>query len=305
MTREQGFLLTHAWSILLGYIGVVTTGLAVIHAAVTGTFGVISLTGLLPLPALVLAGYLYGKNTRLKQDLQEKTESLERANRELEEYMYVVSHELKEPLRSLRIFAHFLLEDCGDELGEKGREYAQRLHRAARRLSALVDDLLMLSRIGREDMTWENVDLNELIAEVREELAALIEETSASVKVGTLPTVLCQRRLMGEVFKNIVANGIKFNEGDPPVVGITCTQHDTAYQFSIRDNGIGIEEDQLNVIFDIFTQLHSKEKYGGTGAGLAICKKIVEVHGGHIWTESTPGKGTTLHFTIPKRPRAG
>jgi len=301
MADPKRFVFTHAWSILLVYIGAVTTGLALVHAVLTGTFGFVSVVGLLPLPALVLAGVLYSKNVRLERDLRGKTEELEAVNRELEDYTYVVSHELKEPLRSLRIFTHFLLEDYVDRLDGQGRDYVERLHRAARRLSGLVDDLLMLSRIGREDMAFEPVPLHELVAGAREELAALLEQTNADVEVQRLPVVTCQRMLMGEVFKNLIANGVRFNEEDRPVVEVSCAERDGAYRVSFRDNGIGIEEPQLDAIFGIFTQLHPREKYGGTGAGLAICKKIVEAHGGRIWAESTPGVGTIFHFTIPKR----
>lgn len=285
---------------LLVCMGVVTIGLVIIHAAVTGTLGMVSVIGVLSLLALVLAGYLYRKNIRFERDMQEKQEELEAANQEVEDYTYVISHELKEPLRSLRIFAQFLGEDYGDRLEEQGRDYVQRLHGASVRLSNLVDDLLTLSRIGRKDMRYEEVNMNELVAEVREELATLVEETNAVVKMRRLPVVVCQRMLVGEIFKNIIANGIRFNEEERPVVEVACAEQNGAYHFSIRDNGIGIEENQLDTIFGIFTQLHPKEKYGGTGAGLTICKKIVEAHGGRIWAESIPGEGTTFRFTIPK-----
>lgn len=303
MNRKHGFLLAHAWSILLVYIGVVTTGLAIIHAVLTGTFGIVSIIGLLPLPALVLAGYLDWKTTRLERDLREKKEALEASNQELEDYTYVISHELKEPLRSLRIFAHFLLEDYADRLDEQGRDYLQRIHRAAVRMGTLVDDLLRLSRIGREDIAFEAVDFNDLVADVREELAALIAEANAEVEVHHLPVVSCQRRLMSEVFKNLIANGIRFNDAQRPTVEVSAIERDGVHQVNVKDNGIGIEEQQLESIFGIFTQLHPKEEYGGTGAGLAICKKIIEAHDGSIWAESTPGEGTTFHFTIPEHTR--
>ncbi len=300
MRERQRFLLVHAWSILLVYIGAVTTGLALVHAALTGRFGFVSVIGLLPLPALVLAGYLNWKNTRLERDLREKKEALEAVNQELADYTYMVSHELKEPLRSLRIFAHFLLEDYGERLDEQGQDYLQRIHRAAVRMGSLVDDLLWLSRIGREDISFEAVDLNEVVADVREELAALVGEANAEVNASRLPVVPCQRRLMSEIFKNVIANGVRFNDEQRPVVEVSSAEYDGAYRISIRDNGIGIEGEKLDAIFGIFTQLHPREKYGGTGAGLAICKKIIEVHDGSIWAESTPGEGTTFHFTIPK-----
>jgi light-regulated signal transduction histidine kinase (bacteriophytochrome) len=300
MTDVKRFFLAHAWSILLGYIGVVTAGLAIVHAVLTGTLGLISVIGLLPLPALVLAGSMYSKTTRLERDAREQREELEAVRRELEDYTYVVSHELKEPLRSLRIFSGFLLEDYGDRLDEQGRDYVQRLHRASVRLSSLVDDLLLLSRIGQTGGAVERVDMNELVAEARDELAALVEESEATVRAQPLPVVACQRRLMGEVFKNVIANGIRFNEEEHPVVEVSCAERNGAFCFSARDNGIGIEPDRLEDVFDLFTQLHPRERYGGNGAGLAICKKIVEAHGGRIWVESLPGEGTVVWFTIPK-----
>ncbi len=307
-------LIKYAWGMLLGYIGAVTTGLSILYWVLYGGFSFLYLIGFLPLPALALAGYLYERNARLGKELSNKIEELNRSeedlrrskaeieeiNKELEDYTYVISHDLKEPLRSLRAFTDFFLEDYGGQIDEKGKEYVESIQKASIRMTNLVDDLLKLSRIGRKKMELQEVDLNELLAEVKDELAATIKDKNAEVRNDLLPVVKCQRILIGELFRNLIANGIKFNVEKKPIVEVNYYECNGEYVFSVKDNGIGIEEKYLNEIFDVFKRLHQRESYEGTGAGLTICKKIVERHGGKIWAESEIGKGSTFHFIIPK-----
>lgn len=315
MKSILSLMLKYAWGILLGYIGFATTGLSILHWSLYGGFDIISLMGFLPLPALVVTGYLYEKNRRLREKLNKKIEELyksqeglhgkkaeiERVNKELEAYTYVISHDLKEPLRSLRIFTDFLMKDYSNQIDEKGKDYLERLQKASIRLSDLVDDLLELSRIGRKKVELKEVDLNELLAEVKDELAAIIEDKNAEVRIDSLPVVKCHKSLMGELFRNLISNSIKFNEEEKPIVEVKYYTHNGEYRLSVKDNGIGIEEKYLNKIFGIFKQLNPPEKYDGTGAGLTICKKIVEEHGGKIWAESKVGEGSTFHITIPNK----
>ena len=218
----------------------------------------------------------------------------------MDDFTYVVSHDLKEPLRSVRTFSEFLVEDYGDRLDEEGKDYLERLQKAAIRMGNLIDDLLKLSRIGRIKMEFTEVDLNELLQNIREDLIAAIEEKNVDLQIGSLPVIRCQRTLMSELFKNLISNGIKFSEAEKPIVEVGCEEGKDEYLFSVKDNGIGIEEMYLERIFNIFQRLNPREKYEGTGAGLTICKKIVEEHGGKIWVESKVGEGSTFFFTIPK-----
>ena len=238
---------------------------------------------------------------KMEEDLRRKNVELERINRELEDYSYVISHDLKEPLRSLRVFSNFLLDDHDSKIGEQGKDCLERIQKASTRMSNLIDDLLKLSRIGREEVEFIETDLNELLLEVKDELTGIIEGRKADVTTDSLPVIRCNRILMGELFKNLISNGIKFGEEKNPVVAVTCDEHDNKYVFRVKDNGIGIDDKYLDEIFGIFKQLNPREKYGGTGAGLTICKKIVEEHDGKIWAESAGlGNGCTFCFSIPK-----
>ncbi|MHC1635901.1 MAG: sensor histidine kinase [Candidatus Methanospirareceae archaeon] len=242
---------------------------------------------------------------RYKEELERINRELEKKNKELDDFVYAVSHDLKEPLRSITIFSDFLKEDYADKLDDMGKDYLERLQKAAVRMAELIDDLLKLSRIGRKTEEFIEVDLNGLLEEVREELAAAIMEKNVDLRIGKLPVVRCQPTLMKEVFKNLISNAIKFNESKKPMVEVRGEEKKDEYIFSVRDNGIGIEEVHIKRIFGIFQRLHHRDKYPGTGAGLAICKKIIEEHGGRIWTKSKVGEGSTFYFTIPKHKNKG
>ncbi|MFQ6053620.1 MAG: ATP-binding protein [Candidatus Bathyarchaeia archaeon] len=165
----------------------------------------------------------------------------------------------------------------------------------------MIDDLLLLSRVGRKFKEVAEVDLNDLLASILSDLKPSIERRNAEVVVHSLPVIPVQRIWIRELFTNLIDNGLKFNESETPRVEVMCEERSSDYLFKVRDNGIGIEEQYHERIFNLFERLHTKEEYEGTGAGLAICKKIVENFGGEIWVESTPGKGSTFFFTIPKK----
>jgi len=235
------------------------------------------------------------------EELQRIQRELERSNRELENYTYVVSHDLKAPLRAIRSFISFLLEDYGDKLEGEGLEYLKRIDAAAARMNEFIEDLLLLSRVGRKFMEVERVDLNELLDEIIQDLKPIIESKRARVIVGKLPVLYIQRVWIKQLFMNLIDNGLKFNKSEVPTVEVSCEETPSEYIFRVRDNGIGIREEHLGRLFNLFERLHSGEEYEGTGAGLAICKKIVEGWGGRIWAESVFGKGSTFSFTIPKK----
>ncbi len=236
---------------------------------------------------------------RVEKELERYVRELERANRDLEDFTSTISHDLQAPLRSIQAFIFLLMEDYATLLDETGREYLNKVKEGVERMSVQIEDLLTLSRVGRKFTEVETVDLNELLEEIKTDLSARIEERGGEVVAGKLPTVSTQRVWMKELFMNLIDNGLKFNRSDKPKVEISGKESDKNYLFRVKDNGIGIEEGHLDRIFNLFERVHTSSEYEGTGAGLAICKKIVEELGGDIWVESKPGEGSTFCFTLP------
>jgi len=232
---------------------------------------------------------------------RELRESLERQVAELDAFTYSVSHDLKEPLRALEAFSQFLLEDCADRLDEQGREYLLKLANAAVRMKRLIDDLLTLSRASRESRRRTQVDVGRLVRDVVERMSSTVEGRGATVEVEDgLPDVLADPPRVEEVFANLLGNALKFNESKRPSVkiGVRALEGGMA-AFYVQDNGIGIDPQYHERIFDIFQRLHRREEYEGTGAGLAIVKRVVETLGGRTWVESELGAGATFLFTLP------
>jgi len=232
---------------------------------------------------------------------RELKESLERQVAELDAFTYSVSHDLKEPLRAIEAFSQFVLEDCADRLDEQGREYLLKLANAAVRMKRLIDDLLTLSRASRESRRRTQVDVGRLVRDVVERMSSTVEGRGATVEVEDgLPDVLADPPRVEEVFANLLGNALKFNESKRPSVkiGVRAIEGGMA-TFYVQDNGIGIDPQYHERIFDIFQRLHRREQYEGTGAGLAIVKRLVEVFGGRTWVESELGAGATFLFTLP------
>ncbi len=238
--------------------------------------------------------------TQAEEALERSLEELERSNRELDDYTYVVSHDLRAPLRTINAFSGFVLDDYADMLDERGRDYLRRIIDASTRMDKLTCDLLVLSRVGRKYMDAALVDLNKLTEEIKLDFELQMVERGAEIIVGELPTVKTQRVWMRQLLTNLIRNGLKFNKSTPPRVEVACEEREDDYLFSVRDNGIGIDEKYYDRIFQKFQRLHTQEEYPGTGAGLAICKKIVKNFGGEIWVESQLGEGSTFYFTFPK-----
>jgi PAS domain S-box-containing protein len=243
--------------------------------------------------------------TRRKEaeaELARRADELARSNRELDDFAYIASHDLKAPLRGIHNYANFLIEDYGAKIDEEGQAKLQTLGRLAKRMEDIINDLLTFSRVGRTESSFAEVDLNAVLADVLETLKVFLGEAGATVNVpAPLPTVHCDQVRVRAIFHNLVTNGVKYNDNAAKTIEIAW--RDDAETggpvFSIADNGIGIPEKHRERIFGIFKRLHSGEKYGGgTGAGLAIVKKIVEQHQGRIWLDSEPGQGTTFHFTL-------
>jgi len=246
------------------------------------------------------------KLKRAEEETKEYMKELERANRDLVDFAHTVSHDLRAPLRSVQAFTTLILEDYGDTLDERVREYIEKVGDAGERMNTLIKDILTLSRVGRESIEVETVNVNELLEEVKADLTAIIEERGGEVVAAdALPTFSTQRVWMKELFLNLVGNGLKFNRSGKPRVEVSCEERERGkgngkeYLFKIKDNGIGIEEKYQSRIFNLSERLHPQE-YEGTGFGLSICKKIVDKLDGNIRVESTPGEGSTVFFTIPE-----
>lgn len=239
---------------------------------------------------------------RAEQELEKRNDELHQSNKELDDFAYIASHDLKEPLRGIHNFSTFLLEDYADKLDEDGRSKLETLIRLTRRMETLIDSLLHFSRLGRVDLAIDQVDLNGIVREAVDSLDINLKEAGIELRVPRLlPTVRADRARVGEIFYNLIVNAMKYNDKERKwiEVGFLDVPEGSSPVFYIRDNGIGIQEKHFDSVFRIFKRLHGRDKYGGgTGAGLTIVKKIVERHSGKIWVESTYGEGTTFYFTL-------
>jgi hypothetical protein len=235
--------------------------------------------------------------------LARQAEELARSNDDLEQFAYVASHDLQEPLRKVSGFCQLLQMRYADQLDERANEYIHFAVDGAKRMQDLINDLLSFSRVGRTAESFEPVDLDELADQAVEVLGPAIEESGATVRVGDLPEVQGDRRLLGATLQNLIGNALKFRGPERPVVTIDATLTDGAagdeWVITVADNGIGVDPDYGEQIFTIFKRLHSKSEYPGTGIGLALSKKIVEFHGGRIWLEPTSPPGATFKLALP------
>jgi len=256
-----------------------------------------------------MAGELKGLYTNLENKVKERTAQLAEANealagknKELDDFTYIVSHDLKEPLRGVKAFTKLLMEDYSGRLDDEGKKYLKTISDSSTRMGRLIEDLLNLSRIGRIRNIEPGVDFNELLSDVKKNLVYALEEKKVNLTIRPdFPKAACDRIRISEVFSNLVSNAIKYTKKDiTPVIEIGWSDKKDLYEFYVKDNGIGIEKQYYDKIFQIFQRLHAKGEYEGTGAGLTIVKKIVENHGGKVRVESEVDVGSTFYFTLPK-----
>jgi light-regulated signal transduction histidine kinase (bacteriophytochrome) len=250
---------------------------------------------------------------RLVAELRRQGAELERSNHELQDFASIASHDLQEPLRKVQAFGDRLHQKSYDKLGAEGRLYLDRMQEAAGRMQTLITDLLVFSRVGSQARAFVELDLNKVIAEVMSDLEVTIEQCGARLEVTPLPTLTADAVQMRQLFQNLLSNGLKFRQpGVAPHLRISsrCVEADgrapatTWYEISVVDNGIGFDEKYLDRIFTIFQRLHGRGEYEGTGVGLAVCRKIVDRHGGTLTARSVPQHGSTFVITLPSAPPA-
>jgi light-regulated signal transduction histidine kinase (bacteriophytochrome) len=246
-----------------------------------------------------------------EERLREFTTRLERSNRELQDFAYVASHDLQEPLRKISVFGDRLKAKHGEALGIEGMDYLDRMQKAAQRMQTLINDLLTFSRVTTKSQAFVQVDLQKVAREVLSDVETRIEQSGGSVQVGNLPTIEAEPLHMRQLLQNLICNALKFSRpGVKPLVRVdafTFSEYTPLaangmremMQLTVSDNGIGFDEKYLDRIFQVFQRLHNRSAYEGTGMGLAITRKIVEHHGGQITAKSKPGEGATFIVILP------
>jgi PAS domain S-box-containing protein len=234
-----------------------------------------------------------------EQQMLQLTEDLKRSNEELEQFAYVASHDLQEPLRAVTSYTQLLAQRYQGNLDAKADKYINYIVDGATRMQQLINDLLAYSRLGTQGKKFEPADCNAAVQQSLCNLQIAIAETQAVITCDAMPTVMADEFQLVQLFQNLIANGIKFCREDIPLIHIAARRQEGEWLLCVRDNGIGIDPEYADRIFIIFQRLHSRREYSGTGIGLAMCKRIVERHGGRIWVESQEGKGATFYFTIP------
>ena len=247
-------------------------------------------------------------NARLQAEIKkrEKVEmALKRFNEELEQFVYVVSHDLKQPLSTISSWTQMLDMRYRHQLDQKGQKYIRMIFNGAKQMEKLIQDLLNYSRIITQGKEFALTNCEDLLRMVKARLERAITKNHAKITHKPLPTVMADTGQLGQLLQNLLDNGIKYHNQQPPQINIWATETNSEWVFAVQDNGIGIESKYFERIFQVFQRLHTQSEYPGTGIGLAICQRIVKRHGGRLWVESEPEVGSTFYFTLPKTPRLG
>ncbi|MBC7906575.1 MAG: hypothetical protein H7Y60_07490 [Rhodospirillaceae bacterium] len=263
-------------------------------------FGLAWLYDLRAVATRALTEQLAASRDLLEQQVAERTAHLAATNAELEQFAYVASHDLQEPLRTISGFLQLLARRYHGKLDAEADEFIDFAVNGAKRMGTLINDLLAFSRVGRNEVPDEPCDTEALAQTALTSLGSAVAECGASISIGPLPRVWCRPAELQSVFLNLMGNAVKYrDEARPPVVTVSATaEADGMVRFAVSDNGIGIEAEYHDRIFGLFQRLHPRDRFEGTGIGLALCRKIVDRHGGRIWVESAPGEGTTMLFTL-------
>jgi signal transduction histidine kinase len=243
----------------------------------------------------------HGLRRQAEKDLAKKAEELVRSNADLEQFAYVASHDLQEPLRMVTAYTQLLAERYRGKLDDNADKFIGYASEGALRMQVLIQDLLAFSRVGRKEAAGGSVDCELVMKEVLQTLASAIQESGAVVTYANLPAVWADRTQVAQVFQNLIGNAIKFRGKEPSLISVQAEESDRQWLFSVIDNGIGIAPENAENIFVVFQRLHARTEYPGNGIGLAICKKIIERYGGRIWVESQAGSGSIFKFTLPLR----
>ncbi len=241
------------------------------------------------------------ERAHLKEMVEKYQQELALSNKSLSEFTHTVSHDLKAPLRHISSYCELLNQECADKLGPDGRKYVSRLIVNTARLQRLIDDLLAYSLTLHAEAKMAHVDCAKILSEITEDLEEVIRENQAVITVQKLPTIWACPLRIKQVFQNLIDNSIKYRSDHPPLITITCEDRGSDYLFSVRDNGCGIEEEYRQTIFEAFKRQHMQDEVEGSGLGLSICRKVVDMHSGRIWVEQNPDGGSLFRFTIPKQ----
>lgn len=253
-------------------------------------------------PLLLIAVQDIDQRVKAEQKLKSRADELARSNKELEQFAFVASHDLQQPLRTISNFLQLLERKYSDTLEDEAREYVRHGVEGSQRMQRMIRDLLAYSRVQRIGEDRQFIDVNEVLEEVNINLQETAEAHTANVLSEYMPMVKASRRQLVQLFQNLIENAIKFSaSGRRPEVIISAADLPNKVRFAVRDNGIGIPPESREKIFSLFQRLHEREDVEGTGIGLAVCQRIVENHGGRIWVESEPGKGSTFYFTVKKQ----
>ncbi|MFB2838576.1 ATP-binding protein [Floridanema evergladense] len=233
-----------------------------------------------------------------EQALQKANQELAQSNADLEQFAYVTSHDLQAPLATVTTYAQLLEQHCKNQLDNQANQFIEYIITGCLRMQKLIEDLLEYAQVDRTQKSFRSVDLNNILTIVCSNLESTIDKNQATIVYDNLPTIVADSSQLVQLFQNLLDNAIKYCREEPPKIEISVELRGNEYLFAVKDNGIGIDRQSFERIFQIFQRLHDSEEYSGTGIGLAICQKIVELHGGRIWVESQLGAGTTFYFTI-------
>ncbi|HTL59537.1 MAG TPA: ATP-binding protein [Candidatus Limnocylindrales bacterium] len=239
------------------------------------------------------------ERARAEEQLRQTSLNLQRSNTDLEQFAYVASHDLFEPLRMVTSYLQLFRQQYKELVDKQGKEFIEFALEGAKRMEALIHDLLAYSRVDMRGRAFEPTDCEQAFNAAVTNLKIALQESAASITHSPLPRVLADKIQLTQVFQNLIGNALKFRGDRPPQITVAAVRQENEWIFSVRDNGIGIDSKDFNRIFVIFQRLHTRQEYAGTGIGLALCKKIIERHGGRIWVESSPGQGSSFYFALP------